>query len=155
MKGEKTYSFGAGRENFSKTIVNRDNIGCEKTNPGPLHYSPTKPLGEEAVAFKFKFKIVNDMPDVLAKKWGYPGVGTYEDVVKFDTQGRYVSSQLPNAKSARWGKDDRLKPPGSTHYANPGPGTHNQKGDMSEGYQSLTQYHTIQTRSFGKEFRPF
>ena len=34
MRG-KTYSFGAGREDFKKTVVNRDNIEPSKENPSP------------------------------------------------------------------------------------------------------------------------
>jgi hypothetical protein len=53
---------------------------------------------------------------------GYPGAGTYDDVLQLDKEGKYNSSQYNNSKSARWAKDERLRLPPSTHYMVPGPG---------------------------------
>lgn len=44
-KGENTYSFGAGREHFNKTVVNRENPPLDKDLPGPGSYNHLKPLG--------------------------------------------------------------------------------------------------------------
>ena len=108
MKGPKTYCFGTGREQFNKTVVNRENAGSDgirtNSNPGPSHYEPAKPLGHEAVKFKLKDRL--DYHDVarLAIKNGYPGVGTYEDVLAFDKVGKYTSSQFSNSKASNWSK---------------------------------------------------
>ena len=79
MKGPRTYCFGTGREDFCKTVVNRENIGADRGNPGPLEYTPLEPLGAKAKAYKFKYKL--DYHDVarIARKHGFPGPGTYED----------------------------------------------------------------------------
>ena len=79
MKGAKTYSFGAGREDFKKTIVNPENIEHPKDNPPPNLYSPHKKLGSEAVGFKLKYKLNFYDTERLAKKNNYPAPGRYED----------------------------------------------------------------------------
>ena len=52
--------------------------------------------------------------------------------------GRYNSSQYNNSKSARWGKDGRMKLPPSTHYHVPGPGVYEALGNTAEGAQTLS-----------------
>lgn len=44
-----TYCFGAGREHFVNTVVNPENLGADKGNPGPQEYTPLKPLGRDAL----------------------------------------------------------------------------------------------------------
>ena len=56
-KGPKTYAFGTGRDQFSKTVVNRENLMADYSNPGPGEYVQQHPLGKDAVAFKLKFKL--------------------------------------------------------------------------------------------------
>ena len=53
-----------------------------------------------------------------------------------------------NSKASRWGKDEKLKLPPSTLYMNPGPGYHECLGNIGDnlGYQTASNFHTIQTR---------
>ena len=67
----------------------------------------------------------------LERKKNYPGAGTYDNVLSFDKEGRYQSSTFTNSKSARWAKDEKLKPPISTHLAVPGPGEYDHVGNTS------------------------
>ena len=92
FKGPKTYAFGTGREQFSTTVVNVGNIGADKGNPGPGEYNPLHPLGQDAVGFKLKYRLDFGDADKVAIKRNYPAPGTYEDVLRMDTQGRYTSS---------------------------------------------------------------
>ena len=39
MTGGKTYCFGAGRDDFNKTVVNREKIPPDPINPGPFLYT--------------------------------------------------------------------------------------------------------------------
>ena len=80
MKGDRTYSFGTGREGFTKTVVNRHKYP-DAAVPSPGEYDPQKRLGKEAVAFKFKDRFPADDVAFQAKKKNYPGAGTYEDVL--------------------------------------------------------------------------
>ena len=80
-KGKMTYSFGAGREDFHKTVVNAEHIiqnkgYPDKVSPGPK-YTTLKPLGEEGKKFKLKHKLDFYDTERLEKKKNYPGAGTY------------------------------------------------------------------------------
>lgn len=91
-KGPKTYAFGTGREAFSKTVINPENLTADLSNPGPGEYNPLHPLGKDAVAFKLKYKLDYGNPDIMARKRNVPAPGTYENVLEMDAKGRYTSS---------------------------------------------------------------
>lgn len=75
----KTYSFGTGRDQFAKTVVNRDRIEPNRHMPPPNNYSPLKPLGVDAVGFKIKYKINYMNDEMTAIKMGVPAPCTYHD----------------------------------------------------------------------------
>jgi hypothetical protein len=91
-KGSRTFAFGTGREAFSKTVINPENLGADSRNPGPGTYQPLHPLGKDAVAFKLKFKLDYGDTATEAKKRNIPAPGTYDDVLQLDAKGRYSSS---------------------------------------------------------------
>ena len=153
MKGKKTYSFGTGRESFSKTVINREKLGPDAKNPGPGNYSPERPIGRDAVGFKLKFRVHHDDPVVLNTKWAYPGAGTYEDITAMSKDGKYHSSLMLSSKSAKWSKDARLKPVYTKYEKYPGPGYYEHLGSTSEPYTIAGQFHSIQTRGFGTQKR--
>lgn len=130
MKG-KTYSFGTGREGFKTAVVNRENAGIEPSCPGPGTYIPQKPLGDEAVAFKLKYKIDFYDAERIARKRNYPAPGTYEDLTRMDAKGSYFSSELQNSKSVKWSMDKRMQEPMGKYEISPGPGYHEQTGDTA------------------------
>ena len=78
-KGKKTYCFGAGRDDFNKTVNNINNLDPDPCNPGPLAYTPLKPLGHQTPGAKLIFRHDNLDDDVVARKRAIPGPGTYED----------------------------------------------------------------------------
>lgn len=90
MKGDTTYSFGTGRDGFSKTIYN-ERIGSNKriyqpdpATPGPGTYEPLHPIGVGSKAFKLKGKIGFGSVSYAgrdAERKGIPGAGTYDDVL--------------------------------------------------------------------------
>jgi|DEB0MinimDraft_12_1074336.scaffolds.fasta_scaffold87726_1 hypothetical protein len=57
MKGKTTFCFGTGREGFSKVVIDRKKIIPDASMPGPGAYKPLRPIGENAKAFKLKFKL--------------------------------------------------------------------------------------------------
>ena len=109
MKGELTYSFGTGRDGFSKTIYN-ERIGSNKriyrpdpAVPGPGAYEPLHPLGVGTKSFKLKGKIGYGSVSYAgrqAERRGVPGAGTYEDTLSLNNLGLYnQNSQWSNSKA--------------------------------------------------------
>jgi len=88
--------------------MDRKRPPIDYSTPGPEAYKPDKPLGQDALAFKLKFKLEYGDASMMAKKRNIPAPGTYE-MVSMHKEGKYVSSEMNNSKSARWSKDDRLK----------------------------------------------
>ena len=135
MKGDLTYSFGTGRDGFSKTIYN-DRIGSNKrlyqpdpVVPGPGAYEPLHPIGVGSKSFKLKGKILYGSVSYSgrqAERRGVPGAGTYEDTLSLNNLGLYnQNSQFSNSKAAKWNPPhDRFFRPRVTTDENPGPGQH-------------------------------
>ena len=101
MKGDLTYSFGTGRDGFSKTIYN-ERIGSNKriyqpdpATPGPGSYDPIhKDFGHGKKAFKLKGKIGYGSVSYAtrdAERKAIPGAGTYEETLSIglNTTGVY------------------------------------------------------------------
>jgi hypothetical protein len=55
--GEKTYSFGTGRESFKKNVLTKSNLNPDPAVPGPGTYNPLAPIGTSALSFKLKSKL--------------------------------------------------------------------------------------------------
>jgi len=139
MKGKTTYCFGTGREEMktkSSLVV-----------PGPGTYDPLHPLGTDALKFTMKEKLSFGDPATVTKKKNIPPPGHYE-IVGMHKEGRYPISEFYNSKSARWSKDERLKPTGSKYEQSPGPGAHETFGNTCEPNHVASQFHTIKSPSF-------
>lgn len=162
MKGELTYSFGTGREGFTKTVYN-ERLGNNKrlhqsdpSTPGPGAYDPQHPLGVGSKSFKLKGKIAYGSVSYngrAAERKGIPGAGTYEDTLAMgmNTTGVYnLNSQFSNSKAQKWSpQHDRFFRPRITSDENPGPGTHEQFGEICKGKHVSTHFHSTKTPSFG------
>ena len=55
--GDKTYSFGTGRESFKKNVLTKRNLKADAIVPGPGTYDPLAPIGSSALSFKLKHKL--------------------------------------------------------------------------------------------------
>lgn len=142
MKGDLTYSFGTGREGFTKAVYN-ERIGNNKrlhvsdpATPGPGTYDPQHPLGVGSKSFKLKGKIAYGSVSYSgrdAERKGIPGAGTYEDTLSLNNLGLYnQNSQFTNSKAQKWSPPhDRFFRPRVTTDENPGPGQHEQFGEVS------------------------
>lgn len=91
-----------------------------------------------------------------ARKASVPGAGAYNDIGKFDSQGKYMNSTLSSSKAAIWNREDKLKPSGAAaaNIGKPGPGDYEHKGNVAEMHQNVSFYSTIKTRTFGAEGKP-
>lgn len=79
VRGNKTYAFGAGREDFAKTVVN-DKKYPDPDVPGPGMYRSIREFGvNDKSGPKIKGKLRNGTPEKEALKAAIPGVGTYKD----------------------------------------------------------------------------
>ena len=55
--GEKTYSFGTGRESYKKNVLTKECLRPDAQVPGPGTYDPLAPIGSSALSFKLKHKL--------------------------------------------------------------------------------------------------
>ena len=77
---KKSYSFGAGREHFSKTVYNTQTMYPDAVVPGPGSYSDaSKLIGVNARKTTLKERKFYLDDDEMAKKLAIPGPGTYND----------------------------------------------------------------------------
>ena len=92
---KKTFCFGAGREDFAKTVYNTTNMEADKIVPGPGSYTDsTQLIGVNTRKTTLKERKFYLDDDEMAKKLAIPGPGTYEDSTKFDNKGVYPNSQM-------------------------------------------------------------
>lgn len=92
---KKTYSFGAGRDNFDKTVVNTGNMYPDGANPGPGTYTDGSQLiGVNARKTSLKERKFYMEVDRYAVKQDIPGPGSYKDAQALHKEGTYVSSQM-------------------------------------------------------------
>lgn len=154
QKGNKTHCFGAGREDFKKTVVNRESKYTDPNNPGPSDYNKEKPFGSTSVSFSLSYKIDFDHDTTVALKRNHPAPGHYEDVAQLDKKGSYSVSFYRNSGARPFGKEMKLPPNVMEAAKFPGPGYHEHTGNISAGFQPVSSFRTIATRTFGNEGRP-
>lgn len=100
------------------------------------------------------YKIDFDHDTTVALKKNVPAPGHYDDVAQLDKSGHYSVSQYRASQARQFGKEMKL-PPNVMEAANfPGPGYHEHTGNIAGGYQPVSSFRTIATRTFGNEGRP-
>lgn len=93
-KSKKSYCFGAGREDFSKTVSNTKTMYPDQIVPGPGTYADkTLDIGVNARKSTLKERKFYLDDDEMAKKLAIPGPGTYEDQQALHKEGKYISAQ--------------------------------------------------------------
>ena len=94
---KKTFAFGAGREDFSKTVVNTTNMPSDAQHPGPGEYvnaDANTMIGVNARKTAIKERKFYMQVERYARKNDIPGPGTYEDTHALHKKGLYINSQL-------------------------------------------------------------
>ena len=77
---KKSYCFGAGREDFAKTVVNIGNMPADAKNPGPGTYSDTtKNIALNARKYSLQPRTMYMNTIQAARKRNITGPGTYGD----------------------------------------------------------------------------
>lgn len=94
-KQKKSFCFGAGRENFTKTVYNTSNMFADPVVPGPGAYTDdTKLIGVNARKTTLKERKFYLDTTENALKQGVPGPGHYQDTQAMDSKGVYTLSHL-------------------------------------------------------------
>ena len=80
FKGKKkSFCFGAGREDFKKSVYNSKGYP-DAVVPGPGNYTDeTKTIGVNARKWSLQARNIYLDDDEMARKLAIPGPGTYED----------------------------------------------------------------------------
>jgi hypothetical protein len=155
QKGKKTHCFGAGREDFKKTVVNPQKTTYpDPGNPGPTLYKNEQPFGSTGIGFSLSYKIDFDHDTTVALKRNHPSPAHYIDTNQFDRKGSYNVSFYRNSGATRFAKDLRIHQNVMEASRFPGPGDHEHTGNIAAGFQPVSTFKTIATRTFGNEGRP-
>ena len=94
------YSFGLGRDSFTKAYCpGYKNI--DKNVPGPGKYNVIKELGADAP--KYTLHTICGERGWINRHMNNPGPGTYQPVVRINSQGRYPVSNISNIKVNNFG----------------------------------------------------
>lgn len=142
---KKSYIFGAGRDNFNKTVVNTNTMYPDGANPGPGTYTDGSLLiGVNARKTTLKERKFYLCPASNARKHDIPGPGTYDDALALHKEGIYVSSQCNNSKAARINTGRRWK---ELDDKQPGPGYYEENGQVAKGDHLCTNFHSVMTKN--------
>ena len=94
------YSFGLGRDSFTKAYCpGYKNI--DKSVPGPAKYNVIKELGSDSP--KYSMHSICGERGWINRFMNNPAPGTYQPVVRINSEGRYPVSNIANVKSSNWG----------------------------------------------------
>lgn len=94
-KTRRTFCFGAGRDDFSRTVYNTGNMYPDRVVPGPGSYTDkTQDTGVNGVKYTLKQRKFYMTDEETAIKRAVPPPGTYEDQQALDKKGNYASSQM-------------------------------------------------------------
>ena len=122
------YSFGLGREKFAKQVCpGFSNI--DKNVPGPAKYNVLKTTGSEMPYYTLHINC-GDL-GWTNKFMNNPGPGSYQPVVRINSEGKYPVSQISNIKANNFGlsKNNRWK----SYRGNGVPGPNAYKSDTLMG----------------------
>ena len=102
------YSFGLGRDKFTKQVC-PGYSNLDKNVPGPAKYNVLKTTGSEMPYYTLHINC-GDL-GWTNKFMNNPGPGTYQPVVRINSEGKYPVSSISNIKANNFGlsKYDRWK----------------------------------------------
>lgn len=141
----RTFSFGAGREDFNTSCYNKKQY-TDPQIPGPGTYTyKNMTVGVNARKNSCHGKLEGFGPAESAMKEGVPGPGMYKDQLALDKVGKYHISTYNNSKASRFNPGNRFK--SVQPHPVPGPGTYEQGGLTCKAVQGCSNFHSILTRT--------
>ena len=135
-KNTPQYSFGKGRD-----ICKKPELKIDTGTPGVGSYNLRKNLGDDALKFS-----------IFGREWAHrkispsnafitPGPGQYEESLKTNSSGNYISSLYGNTWKIRFAGPQRFKHP---IINTPGPGTYQMKTMFNRtGFHYTSRYNSM------------
>lgn len=129
------YSFGYGRD-----VCKRPEYAIKKPTPGVGSYNLRKGLGEDALKFSIFGREWDHRKISPSNAFITPGPGQYEETLKTNEQGNYVTSLYGNTWKIRFAGPERFK---VKYNKNPPPGAY-ELGTMfnKTGLQFSSQFNS-------------
>jgi hypothetical protein len=147
-KNTPQYSFGKGRD-----ICKKPELKIESCTPGVGSYNLRKNFGEDALKFS-----------IFGREWAHrkispsnafitPGPGQYEESLKTNTSGNYISSLYGNTWKIKFDGPKRFK---YDIVKTPGPGTYQMKTMFNKtGFHYTSRYHSMLAKTMGERPKNF
>ena len=147
-KNTPQYSFGKGRD-----VCKRPELEIKTGTPGVGQYNLRKNFGDDALKFS-----------IFGREWVHrkispsnafitPGPGQYEESLKTNTSGNYISSLYGNTWQIKFAGPKRFK------YAinpYPGPGTYQMKTMFNKtGFHYTSRYNSMIAKTMGERPKHF
>jgi len=121
--------------NFNKQYGDPD-------NPGPGRHDVVKPFGS-TYGISLSYKIDFDHDTKEAKRRNIPAPGAYNDDSSMANRGKYSLSTHKNCSGIRWAKAAKIPTDIITAAKYPGPGTHENTGNIASTFQPVSFYKTV------------
>ena len=147
-KNTPQYSFGKGRD-----ICKKPELKIDTGTPGVGSYNLRKNLGDDALKFS-----------IFGREWAHrkispsnafitPGPGQYEESLKTNSSGNYISSLYGNTWKIRFAGPQRFKHP---IINTPGPGTYQMKTMFNRtGFHYTSRYNSMIAKTMSDRPRNF
>lgn len=115
-----------------KHITLKEHLKADPINPGPGNYNDDfDKFGTQGQRNSVHEKSFYFNKLVTAIKQNVPGPGSHENHLAIPSDGRYVSSMMPNSKAARINTGRRFFSPTQFDISKPGPAHYEAIGNLS------------------------
>ena len=147
-KNTPQYSFGKGRD-----VCKKPELKIDTGTPGVGSYNLRKNFGDDALKFS-----------IFGREWAHrkispsnafitPGPGQYEESLKTNSSGNYISSLYGNTWKIRFAGPQRFKHP---IINTPGPGTYQMKTMFNRtGFHYTSRYNSMIAKTMSDRPRNF
>ena len=147
-KNTPQYSFGKGRD-----ICKKPELKIETCTPGVGSYNLRKNLGEDALKFSIFGREWTHRKISPSNAFITPGPGQYEESLKTNTSGNYISCLYGNTWKIKFDGPKRFK---YDIVKTPGPGTYQMKTMFNKtGFHYTSRYHSMLAKTMGERPKNF
>jgi hypothetical protein len=147
-KNTPQYSFGKGRD-----ICKKPELKIESCTPGVGSYNLRKNFGEDALKFSIFGREWTHRKISPSNAFITPGPGQYEESLKTNTSGNYISSLYGNTWKIKFDGPKRFK---YDIVKTPGPGTYQMKTMFNKtGFHYTSRYHSMLAKTMGERPKNF
>ena len=147
-KNTPQYSFGKGRD-----VCKKPEFNVMKPTPGVGTYNLRKNLGDDALKFSLFGREWAHRKKSPSNSFVTPGPGQYDEVLKTNSSGNYISSLYGNTWRIQFGGPQRFK-----YYINntPGPGNYETTTMFNRtGLHYTSRYHSMMAKTMSDRPKNF